>query len=93
MKWCLVGLLLLSGCNTVNVHFVATTEELERHCGNDYLPEPAGCAKGGAMSIPKMSCDIYVLTSNGKPPSFDDHEVVETLGHELLHCLIGKTHR
>lgn len=83
----------LAGCSSrVNVHWVEDEDALRAACGQDFLPEPSGCARGGVMSVPPGSCDIYVLSPGG-PPSFDEARTVETLGHEFLHCLTGRVHR
>lgn len=86
--------LTLGGCADVrlSVNWVATEEALREKCGNDFLPEPLGCARGGALVTPAQSlCEVYVLSRGA--PSFDEHKVVETLGHEVLHCLTGRVHR
>ena len=77
--------LLLGGCSKlyVDVQFVPDEAALRRACGDDMKAEPLGCAKSHSKS-----CTIVAY----EPRSFDDHRRVETLGHELLHCLKGPAH-
>ena len=88
-------LLLLAGCTyqpddaqPIKVTFVANTAEVRAKCGASPL-EPYGCAKQHKSDInPGGACEIVAI----KPRGFDDHAAVETLGHELLHCLLGPVH-
>lgn len=85
----LLAVLLLVGCEPVTppeemkvrVKWM-THEEVRQKCGFSVL-DPYGCA-----IVAGASCTIYAI----KPRGFDDHAAVETLGHELLHCLWGPTH-
>lgn len=81
----LLWLLLLGGCSQLNVdlQLVGTEDELRQACGNDMLAEPLGCALSHGRS-----CTIIAY----EPRSFDDHRRIETLGHELWHCVKGPAH-
>lgn len=93
--WRVAAVLLLAGCTqapdegqVIKVTFVKDTAEVRQKCGNTPL-EPYGCAKQNRSEInPGGSCEIVAI----KPRGFDDHEAVQTLGHELLHCLWGPVH-
>ena len=95
MRYAII-LLLLAGCEqvpsdemTVKRVFVKDEAELKRYCGDDLIAEPLGCARGGAMVIPRSGrCTIYVY----KPRGFDDHRRIETVGHEVHHCFEGAKH-
>ncbi len=85
--------LALTGCGTrIDVHWVSSLDDLQEKCGNDFLPEPNGCARGGVMTTPTTVCNIYILSPNGAP-AFDDRARVYALGHEVLHCTTGRIHK
>lgn len=42
----------------------------------------------GLASWKGGKCTIYALEPTGE----DDHEALDTLGHEMLHCMRGKYH-
>lgn len=72
----------------IKVTWVKDTAEVRQRCGNTPL-EPYGCAKQHRSEInPGGACEIVAI----KPRGFDDMEAVQTLGHELLHCLWGPVH-
>jgi len=81
-----------SGGMYVITTMVKTEEELRKHCPTDVLHQAQGlrgCSKGGALQTPASNvCRIYIL----EPKGFDDHRRVETLGHELMHCMKGPVH-
>lgn len=81
----LIWLVLLSGCSQLNVdfQFVQSEADLREKCGQDMLSEPLGCAYSHGRS-----CTIIAY----EPRAFDDHRRLETLGHELWHCLKGPAH-
>ena len=86
--------LLLVACDrvsqdemTIKRVYVKDEAELRRHCGDDLILEPLGCARGGKMSGAK-SCTVYLY----KPYGFDDHRRLLTLGHEVHHCFEGPKH-
>ncbi len=81
----LLALLLLGGCSQlyVDVKFVPDEAALREVCGDDMIAEPLGCVKSHGKS-----CIVIAY----EPHGFDDHRRVETLGHELLHCLKGPVH-
>ena len=86
--------LLLLGCEQVSQDemlvkrvYVKDEAELRRHCGDDLIVEPLGCARGGKMANSK-SCTVYLY----KPYGFDDHRRLLTLGHEVQHCFDGPRH-
>lgn len=67
----------------LTVVYVADEAELRAACGNDMIVEPLGCAKRVTGK-----CSIFAY----RPRGFDDHRRLETLGHELLHCISGPVH-
>lgn len=67
----------------MDVQLVTTEPELRKLCGDDMIAEPLGCAKSHGSS-----CTIVGY----EPRSFDDHRRLETLGHELWHCIKGPKH-
>lgn len=83
----LAALLLihLTACTglQVDLRFVADEVELRQQCGDDMRAEPLGCAlKHGNQ------CTIVAYM----PRHFEDHRRLETLGHELWHCVAGAKH-
>ncbi len=65
---------------TVTLRFV---DDVRAACGWSAL-EPHGCAK-----VRGNTCEIIAK----RPRGFDDRARLQTLGHELLHCLEGPVHR
>ena len=87
--------LLLAGCDQVpqdtrTVKLVLVKQgagsdaEIKRHCGDDMILEPMGCAK-----LHGTSCTIVVKDVRG---GYDDHETLSYWGHELRHCFKGPVH-
>jgi len=81
----ILPILFLSGCAQfyVDMEFVQTEAELREVCGDDMIAEPLGCAKSHGRSCTLVGYE---------PRAFDDHRRLETLGHELLHCIKGPKH-
>jgi len=71
------------------VRWAKDADEVRQMCGQTSFIEPLGCARQNKSEInPKGSCEIVAI----EPRGFDDKEAVNTLGHELLHCLKGPAH-
>lgn len=74
----------------IEIHWMHSAKEVDEFCtslkdmgpGNHYK----ACARG-KLNDP-LTCEIYTL----QPSNFDDHEPLETLGHEAWHCL-GAVHK
>lgn len=60
------------------------TAELHKHCGDDMILHPMGCAK-----VAGTSCNLVVPEVRG---GYDDKEALEVWGHELRHCFRGPVH-
>lgn len=80
---------LLTACSpsddarTITLTLVKDEAALRAQCGNDLIVEPLGCAK-----VHGRACTIVAF----EPRGFDDHRRLETLGHELWHCVRGPKH-
>lgn len=91
----LLLILLLAACTeapqdgqVIIVKWAKDGKEVRQMCGPSFL-EPYGCARQNRSQInPGGSCEIVAI----KPKGFDDAAAVNTLGHELLHCLWGPVH-
>lgn len=60
------------------------TAELHKHCGDDMILHPLGCAKAHGTS-----CNLVVPEVRG---GYDDKEALAVWGHELRHCFRGPVH-
>lgn len=94
MRYLLI--LLLVGCTqapqegqVIVVKWAKDAKEVRQMCGQTSFLEPLGCARQNKSEInPGGACEIVAI----EPRGFDDKEAVNTLGHELLHCLKGPAH-
>jgi hypothetical protein len=70
----------LAGCAELALDFkwVESEEELRAECGDSMIAHPLGCALTHGRE-----CTIVAY----RPRHFDDKRRLETLGHELLHCV------
>lgn len=92
MRYLLV--LLLAACGqqedtrTVKLTLVKQgpgfTAEIHKHCGDDMILHPLGCAK-----VSGTSCNLVVPEVRG---GYDDKEALAVWGHELRHCFNGPVH-
>ena len=87
----LPALALLAACDqapqderTIKLVTVKTEAEIKRHCGDDMILEPMGCAK-----LHGTRCTIVVKDVRG---GYDDKETLSYWGHELRHCFKGRVH-
>jgi len=88
MRYALIIIaMLLVGCGDapvmVSMH-TETPDELTDRCGSD-----VGCAYWRDTLEGYISCDIYMRAYTLYPT---DAVYMQTLGHELRHCLYGDWH-
>jgi hypothetical protein len=69
----------------VKLTFAKDTAEIARLCSD---PASGALEDFGCQKNRDYGCELVIL----KPRGFDDHERIETLGHELWHCFTGPVH-